>query len=232
MISIDTVYQRVLAILNKENRGYLTPQEFNLFANQAQLEIFEQYFYDLQQFKRMRDNNTEYSNMVKLVDEKISKFKHTTNLVYHSGHFDLPNNLHKLGTVIHNNAEVEKVNDKEILYLNMSPLAKPTHARPVYVQSLDTTGEYWSLKVYPETVNSNLSCTYVRKPKTVNWSYVNVNNEALYDGANSVNFELHESDEADLVIKVLSYAGLTIKDPNITQLAEQKENIKTTQEKS
>jgi len=41
MISIDTVYQRVLAIINKENRGYLTPQDFNLFANQAQLEIFE-----------------------------------------------------------------------------------------------------------------------------------------------------------------------------------------------
>ena len=38
-ISINTVYQRVLAILNKEQRGYLTPVEFNLFANQAQLDI-------------------------------------------------------------------------------------------------------------------------------------------------------------------------------------------------
>ena len=46
-ISIDTVYQRVLALANKEQRGYITPQEFNLFANQAQLDIFEQYFYDL-----------------------------------------------------------------------------------------------------------------------------------------------------------------------------------------
>ena len=43
-VSVDTVYQRVLAILNKEQRGYVTPQEFNLFANQAQMDIFEQYF--------------------------------------------------------------------------------------------------------------------------------------------------------------------------------------------
>ena len=43
-VSVDTVYQRVLAILNKEQRGYVTPQEFNLFANQAQSDIFEQYF--------------------------------------------------------------------------------------------------------------------------------------------------------------------------------------------
>ena len=45
-ISVDTVYQRVLAIANKEQRGYITPQEFNLLANQAQIEIFESYFYD------------------------------------------------------------------------------------------------------------------------------------------------------------------------------------------
>ena len=44
MVNIDTVYQRVLAIANKEQRGYITPQEFNLYANQAQMDIFEQYF--------------------------------------------------------------------------------------------------------------------------------------------------------------------------------------------
>jgi len=43
-VSIDTVYQRVLAIANKEQRGYVTPQEFNILANQAQMSIFEQYF--------------------------------------------------------------------------------------------------------------------------------------------------------------------------------------------
>ena len=46
MVNIDTVYQRVLAIANKEQRGYITPLEFNLLANQAQLVVFEQYFYD------------------------------------------------------------------------------------------------------------------------------------------------------------------------------------------
>ena len=46
-ISIDTVYQKVLAIANKEQRGYITPQEFNLFASQAQSLIFHQYFSDI-----------------------------------------------------------------------------------------------------------------------------------------------------------------------------------------
>ena len=71
---IDTVYQTVLALANKEQRGYITPQEFNLFARQAQMEIFEQYFYDLNQFKRVPGNQSEYADMIKILEDKISIF--------------------------------------------------------------------------------------------------------------------------------------------------------------
>jgi len=30
-----------MAVLNKDNNGYVTPEEFNLFAKQEQLEVFE-----------------------------------------------------------------------------------------------------------------------------------------------------------------------------------------------
>ena len=46
-INVDSVYQTVQALANKEQRGYITPQEFNLFATNAQKDIFEQYLYDL-----------------------------------------------------------------------------------------------------------------------------------------------------------------------------------------
>ena len=64
MVNVDTVYQRVLALANKEQRGYITPQEFNLFAHQAQMDIFEQYFYDLNQFRRVPGNDSKYADMV------------------------------------------------------------------------------------------------------------------------------------------------------------------------
>ena len=75
MINVDTVYQKVLAIANKEQRGYITPQEFNLFANQAQSFIFEQYFYDLSQYARMPSVGIEYSDVDEKIDEKLSVFK-------------------------------------------------------------------------------------------------------------------------------------------------------------
>ena len=84
-VNVDTVYQKVLAIANKEQRGYITPQEFNLFANQAQHDIFEQYFYDLNQFSRVLGNSTEYSDMVNLLEEKISPLRKNYEVqIYHT----------------------------------------------------------------------------------------------------------------------------------------------------
>ena len=74
-VSIDTVYQKVLAFANKEQRGYITPQEFNLFADQAQMEIFEQYFYDKNQFGRVPGNSYAYSDPITNLEEKIQLFE-------------------------------------------------------------------------------------------------------------------------------------------------------------
>jgi len=74
-VNIDTVYQRVQAIANKEQRGYITPQEFNLHANQAQMDIFEQYFYDLEFFLTQPSNDTTYADMVDMLNEKIDIFE-------------------------------------------------------------------------------------------------------------------------------------------------------------
>jgi len=77
MVSIDTVYQRVLALANKEQRGYIPPVKFNLFANQAQMDIFEQYFHDLKLFKRAPGSSTDtHADSVDIIREKINVFHH------------------------------------------------------------------------------------------------------------------------------------------------------------
>ena len=74
-ISVDTVYQRVLALSNKEQRGYITPQEFNLFADQAQFEIFEEWFYDLNQQARIPGNEYIYADTDDILEDKIQFFE-------------------------------------------------------------------------------------------------------------------------------------------------------------
>lgn len=232
MISVDTVYQKVLSIVNKENRGYITPQEFNLFADQSQLEIFEQYVFDLNQYMRLKENNTEYANLYKTIDEKLSRFKTEADLTYMTDHFHFPDNLHKLGTVIYNGIEVDKVDKKQLLEYQLSKLTQPTITSPVFTQNIANSSNHWAIKVFPSTITSNISCTYVRKPISPNWGYTSISGNALYNASYSTDFELHESDETALVLKILAYAGLNIKDASVVQVADGKENKKITQEKS
>lgn len=230
MISVDTIYQKVLAILNKENRGYMTPQEFNLMANQAQLEIFEQYFYDLNQFNRGGEINNEYANIIKNIKEKINLFNVNDQLlVYSSNSFELPNNLYRLGTVTYSNdTEVELVDKNELIYILKSRLAQPTPDFPIYIRVGET------IKVYPTAISQDVYCSYIRKPLQANWTYFEVNNTPLYNPSadDHQNFELHSSEETTLVNKILTYAGLSIKQPDVIQVADAKDTKKITQEKS
>ena len=100
MILVDTVYQRVLALANKEQRGYITPQEFNLLANQAQMEIFEQYFYDQKSEDQNLKNSTEFSNVDEMLDEKLSIFKTTQALTVTGSTGILPSNMYRLGSLL------------------------------------------------------------------------------------------------------------------------------------
>jgi len=241
-VSIDTVYQKVLGILNKEQRGYVTAQEFNLFANQAQLDLFEQYFYDINQFSRIPGNSTEYSDMLNILNEKINVFETTVEPTRTGSFFNEPTDLYRLGTVVYKNTttntfgvastesiEAERINANEFLYINSSPLTKPKNVRPVFVSN--TSG----IRVYGDneiTDVAEVEFQYIKKPAKVEWKYQMVLGEALYDSTHSVNFELHPSEEVELVTKILELSGLLVKDYNLYNVANQEEIETIQQEKS
>ena len=241
-ISVDSVYQRVLGILNKEQRGYVTAQEFNLFANQAQEDLFEQYFYDINQFGRIPGNSTEYSDMLNLLNEKINIFETSAQPTRTGNFFDEPTDLYRLGTVVYKNTttnsfgvsstesiEAERINANEFLYINSSPLTKPKNVRPVFVANTNGIRVYGNSEI---TNVAEVEFQYIKKPAKVQWAYRIVFDEPLYDAANSVNFELHPSDETELVIKILELSGILIKDLNLYQVMNQEEQETIQQEKS
>ena len=247
-VSVDTVYQRVLAILNKEQRGYVTPQEFNLFANQAQLDIFEQYFYDINQFGRVPGNDTEFSDMLNILNEKINLFEANGAMTYNASlYWQTPADLYRLGTIVYGNTvtskslyptpntvvntttlvEAERINYNEYLMINQSEYLKPTNSRPVFVAS--TSG----YKVYGAAgeLITGVTCNYIKNPAEAAWGYQIVYGEALYDATTSVDFELHDSEETELVVKILEFAGLVVKDIQMYQIADGMEMQTVQQEK-
>jgi len=163
-VNVDTVYQRVLALANKEQRGYITPQEFNLFANQAQMSIFEQYFYEKNQYNRLPKDNTPYADLNHLLEEKISIFKKRNQPVTITNAFGdgtLPTDVYRLDNVIRFSLTsvggstaniIEEVTEDEFILNERSPLAAATIKRPVYVRNSET-----SIKISPRNTDPSKS---------------------------------------------------------------------------
>lgn len=221
-VNVNTVYRTVLLILNKEQRGYLTPDEFNRTASQVQLEIFNEYFEDLNQQKRIQTNDSEYSDRIKNLEEKISFFQSNGVCTFDAfnGNFTPQNitQIYKLGTVIYNDdKEVQYVQPNELLELNLSPITKPSKYWPVY--------EYKNSKiyVYPKTITNNISYTYLRKPLDPIWNFTVTppNYQYVYTTTGSQDFELHPTEQVNIITRILLYSGVIIKDPQIIQVAAQ-----------
>jgi len=293
-VNVDIVYKTVLLILNKEQRGNLTPDEFNKVATQVQLEIFESYFDTLNQQLRRPDNDTEYGDRIKNVDHNISVFKTYGGATYvpAGGYFTLPTasgfaasptqtltgdgttisfpftsitssqlqtsviavtingvsttaytisganiifdsipalddaivvtatpeDFYRLGTVIYKDSTEAQLSQRnELLYLNNNPLLTPTKTYPIYLY------EDSKLYLYPKTITSDVSISYLRKPVDVTWNFTipSGQNYYQYDPTNSVNFELSKTEQANIILKILLYSGVVIRDPSIVNIAAQ-----------
>ena len=234
MVSIDNVYKTVLNILNKENRGYIVPREFNTLANQAQNEIFEGYF-SLRNFAA--SNDSDYSNIKKNVEEKIALFENEETVTVGSfsnaagnataSYYAYPSNFYRLGTVSASGIHVTEVSNKDALYINRSPLTKPTIKNPIYAR------HEGGIVLHPVTGISSVLISYVRKPAEPNWVGGTAAGQVVpnVSASNYKNFELHPSEEHELVVKILAYAGVIIRSPEITQAAAAKDQQITQSER-
>ena len=212
-ISVDTVYKTVLLILNKEQRGYMTPDEFNKIGQQVQLEIFEKYFEDLNQIVRAPQTDADYADRLSYLEEKLSVFENTGTFNVSNGTATL-SNVHRLNTVTYNNIELQKVGRKEYYNIINSPLTKPTKSYPVYLQ------EGNSLKIQPVDIGL-VDISYISKPLEIKWNFVPDEGLGIfvYTSNGTTDFKLHSSEQTEVILKILAYAGIVIRDPQIVQAA-------------
>ena len=235
-LNVNTVYTTVLTILNKEQRGFLTPYEFNNLGRQVQLEIFESYFENLNQMLRQPSNDTEYANRVKLLEEKIATFEtQATATVALSGIFGqttLPADNHRFGMLEYTDSaklpvEVEKLSRHEFLQARRSQLTSPTSSHPICYLEGNT------LNILPGIATAAANAAngtgaqsyiieYVKKPADPVFGFtINSVGGYVYAPGSSTDFEISDVDQTELILKILMYAGVIVRDQEIVQQAAQ-----------
>ena len=228
-ININKVRNTVLFILNKENRGYVTPNEFNSFSSMAQMSIFEEDFYKYANALVKQNNrmyHSEYSDIPKQLRERIDELTEVGDMSYDANNMLSvdANDVYRLLNISYKEIhDVEEVSKLEVNRVISNSLIAPSAEYPIYV---NIGGKY---KVYPNTLlDTDFSATYVRLPKQPKWTYTEVLGNPIYNASASdrQDFELHQSCEVELIVKILGYCGISVREADIAQASKAEETYK------
>jgi hypothetical protein len=228
---INEVRNTVLSILAKDNRGYITPFEFNLFAKQAQLDVFERYIYLYSNAiikQNTRAHGEGYADVPKKLSEVLDTFYKIDTLTYTAPYFEVPSDSYFIQKLVLNgNKEIEKVSHQKSLYLLASNLTAPSVSYPIYtLQDNDgTTTSISNFTVYPNTIIANVDAHYLRYPREPKWTYTSVGGDPLFNqsAVDYQDFEMPLSDFSDLVVKILQYSGVSIREEEVIAAAKAEE---------
>ena len=234
------------------NYGYISPQDFNLYAKQAQLDIFEDYFYQYNyqvNKENARQSGTGYADIKKGYEEVIDLFSvfsplnfvatqsynmpslATTNSDYYLINKVLfsPSQA-AAGILATDFVECERVSHKKINLLRSSLLTSPNEIYPAYT----TEGDLLTVFGPAGLVQDSIWCQYIRYPRDPQWTFTTlVGGEPVFNQSNPSfqNFELPLDDEPTLVLKILQFAGMSIRELQAVQFGQGLEATENQEEK-
>jgi|9_EtaG_2_1085328.scaffolds.fasta_scaffold22444_2 hypothetical protein len=238
-MTIDEVYRLVQTFANKEQRGFITPSEFNLLAKQAELELYNKRLSLIKEKNPTRKSQGIYAEGLtpELAKQDIARFllisrqisKNSNAEASYSGS-EVVIRCDYLESLMHSqdesfniatNIPIEIVEAKDINQVLRSSLASPSMMYPIALMSRSSTKETVVLNIFPENISNIVTYYYLydnnNSPK---WSYATVAGKPVYDVTSSRQFSISPRVHGELVIKILEYLGVTIREADVVQYAQ------------
>jgi len=237
-MTIDEVYRLVQAFANKEQRGFITPSEFNLLAKQAELELYNKRLSIVMEKSQPKKAAGFYHESLSptLAEQDILHFllKEDVNLSRNDNpwfgalqHMEI-DYIVSISTgndekhSISSNIPIDIVTDENINQILRSSLVKPSIEYPIALLSGDV--RFKRISIFPETITKIL-VTYYHNKNTPKWGYVTISGKPVYDHSSSAQFVLSQRCHGELVTKILEYLGVSIREAEVVQYAQNKEAI-------
>lgn len=232
--SVREVYQSLRDIVNKDQRGFITPIEFNSLAAVAQMSIFNRMFADMTKIESLRKRNLDSArdkSRLKQIKEDLSTFSKTATIIKQNGVYSKPLDLAKIISISTlgqqllgqtTSIPIDVIYDEEKLhYVLQSNLSAPKETSPVAFLSD-------SISVYPSQINK-ISLRYYKQPEGISpitgqrtaslpkFGFTTSNAIEIYDPLTSIDFELPEHYTQEIVMEMASMIGVNLRDSSVYQ---------------
>ena len=229
-MTIDEVYRLVQTFSNKEQRGFISPKDFNLLAKQAELELYNKRLSIVMEKSQPKKAAGYYGESLSplVAEQDISPFllygTSTISATETISGFDYIKSIYALPSDeldINTNIPVEIVSAENLQQVLRSSLAKPSIENPIALLSGGSSGSK-RISIFPDTISKIYiwHYTYTNNPK---WNYVTIAGKPVYDASNSVGFMLSPNTHGEIVIKILEYLGVSIREAEVVQYAQANE---------
>ena len=160
--------------------------------------------------------NNGNSDIPKHLRERIDLLTKESNLTYNATTLTWTNDdtsFYRLINLDYSGIDIEEVSKLELNKILKNNLIKPTEDYPVYVKVGD------KFKIYPDLSTYDVGSLYIKRPAPPKWTYIEVQSSPLFNpsAVDYQDFEIHPSCETELVIKILAYCGMSIREADVVQ---------------
>ena len=174
-MNVNDMYKICQYAINKSQNGYLTPSEFNLIINQAQVSYQDYLLGEFQQYQygraQARINYSENENIRQRLSPLITETTLTINGT--SGEASYPNDYVQADAIITTAFKRVRFVQQDSLYSYYNSEIDPVATNPIYL--IEPAG----FQFYPKTLGSAI-LTYVKEAPSIVWAYTTVSGRPVY----------------------------------------------------
>ena len=214
-MNVNDMYRICQFAVNKAQNGYLTPSEFNLTINQAQVSYQDYLLGEFQQYQygrpQARINYSQNENIRQRLSPLITSATLTIN---GSGEATYPADYVQADTIITTAFNRVRFVQQDSLYSYYNSEIDPIATNPIYL--LEPTG----FQFYPVTLGSAI-LTYVKDAPEIVWGYTTVSGRPVYSSGTSVQPVWDNVDLLEIIARALKLIGLNLQDGQVQQYANQ-----------
>lgn len=231
-MTIDEAYKFIDFIIKKSNAGgYLSPDEFNLIINRAQIQYFNKLYGNQNDYRYDRPVPRISYAVTEKISNSLSPFLVSESVSADvNGQIDVPSALFQTVSLSKNingvPYEVTRVEHDRVANNMTSYYDAPSDEFPIYTQLSD------KFQFYPSTSGGNYSFKYLKQPEDMVWAYTIVNGRPTYaatasgsaviPNTGSVQPLWKDMDMNEIIYLALSYIGINLKDGEVEQFANMK----------
>lgn len=237
-MTIKDVHDFILFSLNKEQNAYISHEEIDMVLDRAQMTQFNEYYGNPRAYRPDKQEALIAYGATQKINDALSPFKATyafASTDTPGGVLTLPSNymyLISLYTTYYSSGlartiynPVAVLNEEELIYRLESQVIPVTTDDPICIMNSGNL-----IQLFPETGQTG-KLFYFRRPAVPKFGYTSSGRSITYNSAvynsttaptGSIQLEWREADITNIIIKALSYYGLSISNNDVIQFAENK----------